>query len=107
MSEYIWVYVTHESLEQAKLLSRELVQEKLVACANILPAMTAIYGWKGNVEEAQEVAIIFKTQKNLFSLLRDKILQKHPYECPCIVALPIEFGNEKYLEWIKSQTVPD
>lgn len=102
----IFVYVTAGSDEEAEKLGRGAVQDRLAACVNILPGMRSIYRWQGAIETAMETVLIFKTQRNLLDRLTRFIRERHSYECPCVVALPIEGGNPAYLDWIKEQTAP-
>jgi periplasmic divalent cation tolerance protein len=87
---------------QAALLSRTVVEERLAACANIIPAIRSIYTWKGTVEDEEESMVFFKTTDDGISRLRDRILSLHPYEVPEIISFEIKDGegNPKYLEWI-------
>lgn len=101
---FIFVYVTAPSVQIATDISKTLIQEHLVACANILPPMKSFYQWKGNLQEEEETAMIFKTQASCYSQLELKIREIHPYECPCIVAIPIIAGDVQFLNWVKEQT---
>lgn len=98
----LFVYMTAPDMAVAKNISMALVEKKLVACVNILPQMQSIYWWQGKIEQAQEVVVIAKTTKQCFEKLQEFVLSMHTYECPCIVALPIENGNKDFLAWIKN-----
>lgn len=74
-----------------------------MACANIFPAHQSLYWWEGAVQSASETAVIYKTRAENFEAVKDKILSLHPYECPCIIALPIEKGHAGFLEWIEKE----
>jgi len=100
----IFVYVTIGTLEEAEALSKQLVEDKLVACANIYPDMRAIYAWDGKVMCDKEVSMIFKTRTELWEKLRARIVELHPYQCPAILALPIQEGHQPYLQWIHDTT---
>ena len=102
----IFVYVTAASAEEAEKLGRGAVQGKLAACANILPGMRSIYRLQGVIETAAETVLIFKTQRRLLEPLTRFIRERHSYDCPCVVALPIEGGNPAYLDWLAEQTAP-
>ena len=101
---FISVYVTAPSIQVATDISKTLIHEQLVACANILPPMKSFYQWKGNLQEEEELAIIFKTRTSCYSQLELKIREIHPYECPCIIALPVIAGDFQFLKWVKEQT---
>jgi len=100
------VYVTAASAEEAERLGRGAVQSRLAACANILPGMRSIYRWEGAIESAAETVLIFKTRRSLVDALTRFVRERHSYDCPCVVALPIEGGNPAYLDWISEQTAP-
>ena len=103
MTDYIVVYVTAPA-EEALQMARTLVEERLVACVNIVPGLRSIYWWQGKVEDEPEVLCIMKTSKNLFESLRDRVRELHSYEVEEIIALPILAGNLPYLDWIKEST---
>jgi periplasmic divalent cation tolerance protein len=87
--DLVLVYVTYPDNACAREVSCTLLEEKRVACANILPAITSLYTWQGAQTESQEVAVIYKTRAAVFEDLSARITELHPYEVPCIVALDI------------------
>ncbi len=103
-TDCLWVYCTTESIEEAKRISKILVETRLAACVNLIPEMYSIYEWQGKIEESQEVVLIAKTTTDCFERLKQTIIEHHSYECPCIVALPMIEGNPDFLQWIRSQT---
>ena len=103
MTDYIVVYVTAPEDEAADL-AKTLVEERLVACVNIVPGLRSIYWWQGRVEDEPEVLCIMKTRSTLFEPLRDRVRELHSYEVEEIIALPILAGNLPYLDWIKENT---
>ena len=98
------IYVTASNFEEAKSIGQKLVEERLVACVNILPHMASIYRWQGKVEEAEEVVMIMKTTEQLVERTIVRVKQPHSYECPCVVAVPIVAGNPEFLTWICGET---
>jgi periplasmic divalent cation tolerance protein len=86
--------------EKAEEISQRLVDERLVACVNLLPAVTSIFRWKGAVERATETLCILKTTRALFERLRARVLELHPYELPELIALEISEGHPPYLAWL-------
>jgi len=103
MTDYIVIYVTAPQ-DEAVDLAKTLVEERLVACVNIVPGLRSIYWWKGKVEDEPEVLCIMKTRSNLFESLRDRVRELHSYEVEEIIALPIVAGNLPYLDWIRENT---
>lgn len=100
MTEYCTLYVTVSDKAEAIALSRTLVQEKLVACANISDAMLSIYEWEGKICEDYERAIFMKTRKDKAEKAILRIKELHSYDTPCIVQWDITGGNADYLKWV-------
>ncbi len=105
MTDFIVTYVTVSSMEEAKKISYSLVENKLAACANIVPSITSVYTWQEKICEDQECLLIIKTKKELFPALQEKVKSLHSYTVPEIIALPILEGSESYLDWIRNETV--
>ncbi len=101
--EVLVVLVTAPSAEKATELGRLLVSERVAACANVLPGIRSIYRWEGKVQDEPEALILLKTTRARFEALRDRVLALHPYQVPEVLALPVEAGSEKYLEWIGAE----
>ncbi|MBL4802406.1 MAG: divalent-cation tolerance protein CutA [Emcibacter sp.] len=85
---------------EAVALSRILLKEKLVACANISAAMTSLYEWDGKICEEAEVALLLKTRKDLSEKTTARIQKLHSYDTPCIVQWDITGGSADYLKWL-------
>ncbi len=100
------VYVTAENEAQAVELGRTVVVERLAACANILPGMRSIYRWQDALEEASEAVLLLKTADTRAAALVERLLELHPYDCPCVVTVPLSGGNPDFLRWIRSETEP-
>lgn len=95
------IYITAQNKNAALALARVLVEEKQVACANIISGVTSIFEWEGKLEEAEEVIIIAKTTENkVFDVIK-RVKELHEYDCPCVVSLAIEGGNPEFLAWIE------
>jgi len=90
----------------AEQLGRTLVEERLVACVNVLPAMQSIYRWQGAVEQASERQLIMKTAGDRLEALKARLAALHPYEVPELLVLPIADGGASYLEWLREATRP-
>lgn len=106
MSEFVEIHWTSGSLDEARKISRYLVQARHVACAQIVPWIESVYMWNNNLETAQESKIVFKTRREKFNVIKDIILKNCSYEVPEITMIEIQEGNKAYLDWIKEST-PD
>jgi periplasmic divalent cation tolerance protein len=104
MSEYLSVYITAPSFDVAQTIGQTLVEERLAACVKIIPKMHSIYRWAGSIETAVETILIAKSRTALFEEVERGVQELHPYECPCIVAWPIEAGHRPYLDWVAGET---
>ncbi|TRX53145.1 divalent-cation tolerance protein CutA [Thalassomonas sp. M1454] len=92
--------------EVAQNIAKKLVTKRLAACVNIMPNITSVYEWQGELQQDSEVMLIIKTKSSLFTELKQHIEQLHPYDVAEIIALDIQQGNELYLNWI-TNTVKD
>ena len=99
----IVLYVTFPNLSSARRLGKRVVEEKLASCVNILGKVESIYRWKQTLHQEKECAVLLKAPKHRASQLTQRIAELHPYDCPCIVQLPIESGYEPYLTWLAGQ----
>jgi periplasmic divalent cation tolerance protein len=96
----ILAFSTFPDLDTARTISNELVEAKLAACANILPAVESIYSWKGKIETANETLVFFKTSEDRQAAFQEKLRALHPYEVPEIVFTKIDGGAPDYLQWV-------
>jgi periplasmic divalent cation tolerance protein len=101
-----WIYVTAPNREEARRLGRAVVEERLAACVNILGPIESMYWWEETLETADEVAFIAKTAPDRAEGLIRRLVELHPYQCPCVVSLPIGEGYPPFLEWIRRETRP-
>ncbi|MEX2452179.1 MAG: divalent-cation tolerance protein CutA [Rhodospirillales bacterium] len=101
---YRLIYVTCETRDEALKIGRAAVRDRLAACANVLGESTSIFRWEGAVQEASETVLVLKTRADLVAELTDTIKTLHGYTCPCVVALPIDGGNDAFLDWIGAET---
>lgn len=99
-----FVYVTAANRDEALTIGRTVVEARLAACANVLDNMTSLYWWDDQVQEAGESVLVARTTGPLVESLIDRIKQLHSYDCPCVVAWPIEKANAAYLDWLGDET---
>ena len=91
----------------ARGLSESLVQEKLAACVSIVNPISSTFTWQGRIDSEQESLLLIKTTETAYSALEQAIKQRHPYEVPEIIAIPIQRGSAEYTNWIRENTCTD
>ena len=104
MTAIVTVYATFPSDEEARRIARTLVEERLAACANILGPCHSVYRWQGKIEEAGEVAALFKTRGELADELIERLAELHSYDVPAAMVWPIELALPSYLDWVATET---
>ena len=104
MTDALLVFTTLPSADKAAEIAKVLVEEKLVACANLLPAVRSIYRWQGKLHDENEVLVLLKTRAENLERLKLRLLEVHPYELPEMLAVPIESGYQPYLDWLAGET---
>ncbi len=107
MTEALVVFTTFATEEDAARVVRTLVDERLIACGNILPGVRSIYRWKDAVEDAREVVAILKTRKQDWTALISRLHELHPYETPECIAVRVAAGAPKYMAWLDESLAPE
>ena len=103
MTDAIVILCTVPSVEVGETLGRSLVEARLAACVNVLPGLTSIYRWEGQVQIDREAQLIIKTRASLLDRASAHIAASHPYQTPEVIALPITGGSERYLAWLAGE----
>lgn len=104
-SNFIEIHWTSGTLDEARRVCRYLVQERWVACAQIIPWIESLYLWNNGLETSQESKIVMKTLLENYDKIREIIEKNSKYEVPEITWVKIEGGNEAYLDWLKETTI--
>lgn len=99
--DFIEIHWTSETLDEARRVSRYLVQERLVACAQIVPWIESVYMWNNQLETTQESKIVLKTRLKNYQRIREVIEQNSKYQVPEITWFKIDGGNQSYMEWLR------
>jgi len=98
--ENVVIFITTGTDEEAHRIANMLLNQKKVACVNILPKVRSLFWWQGKLDSAQESLLIVKTRASLLSEIVSMVREVHSYDVPEVIALPIIGGNPDYLEWI-------
>jgi periplasmic divalent cation tolerance protein len=98
------VWITVPSRDVGLKIAKELVENRLAACVNILPGILSVYQWQGKIEQGDELLLLAKTRSSLFDKLSVAVKHIHPYDVPEVIAMPIVAGSNEYLAWINDET---
>jgi len=102
----IVVLVTVGSEAEAANIARVLVEQRLVACVNILPGVRSIFQWEGKVTEESECLLVAKTVSRVFEQVAKAVKSLHSYSVPEVIALQIQHGLPEYLSWVRDVIKP-
>jgi len=94
------VLTTESTLDEANKLARTLVEERLVACATLLPVVQSIYHWNDQIQSAPETMVLLKTSKEMLPALEARLLALHSFKVPEFLVVPVDQGNHAYLNWL-------
>jgi periplasmic divalent cation tolerance protein len=103
-TEFVLVLTSAASEEEAKHLARALVEAGLAACVNVVPGVTSIYRWKGQVTVGAEYLLVVKTRRALFSKVVELVRRLHSYELPELIVVQVRDGEAGYLAWLADGT---
>lgn len=104
---YIVVFVTCPDEDDARFISKLILERRLAACVNVIPGVTSLFWWgkkKSRIHESREVMLMAKTRKPLLRELTRLIKERHQYETPEVIAIPIIGGSKEYTKWINEET---
>jgi len=103
---YLIVFMTASNREEAVKIVRVLLEERLIACGNIVDSVSSFFWWKGEIEEEKETLVIMKSSEKLFKKLSERVRELHSYDVPEILALPVVDGSQAYLDWMNAALEP-
>jgi len=104
MTEFLVVLITASSPQEGEAIAQALVEKELAACVNVVPGVTSLYRWQGELQKEGEVLLVVKTRRALFDRLAARVRELHSYQVPEIIALPVAVGDEDYLSWLDEAT---
>ena len=103
MKDFVTIFTTTDSKEDAKRIAKHLVEKRLAGCVQINGPIQSTFRWEDSIEYEEEWVCSIKSRKNLIAKVEMAIKEIHPYDVPEIVALPIVAGSDDYLAWLKDQ----
>jgi len=106
VTQFVEITITYPSREQALAAGRELVEQRLAACAHISP-VTSIYRWQGAVHEEPEYTLAVKTSIHLVEKIKHLVVAGHPYDLPQFVANPLSDMSREYRQWLQQSLTAD
>lgn len=107
MTEALIAFTSFANEQDAARVARVLVEERLVACANLLPGARSLYRWEGRVQDEREVVVLLKTRKQDWTALLSRLHELHPYDTPELIAVRVAAGAPKYMAWLEAQLDPE
>ena len=102
--KYSLIYTTGDSQENLEAIAKQLLEESLIACANMFPGMTSMYKWKGQIQSASEIAMLLKAKSQDFPTIEKLITNLHSYDCPVILEISIANLNSDYQAYLKGDS---
>ena len=107
MTDMLLVFTTFASEGDALRVVRALLEERLIACGNLLPGTRSVYRWKGDVTDAAEVMVLLKTRKQDWAALQSRLHELHPYETPECFAVRMAAVAPRYGMWLEENLAPE
>ena len=101
---YVEIHWTTGSIDEARKVARYLCQERLIACAQVIPWVESIYMWDNKLQTTQESKVVMKTRRDKFEAIKEVIQKNTTYEVPEIILIQIDDGNKAYFDWIEENT---
>jgi periplasmic divalent cation tolerance protein len=99
------VIITADNEDWLITFTRSLVEDRLVACGQHIAPIRSVYRWDGTIHDDQETRVALHTRASLVPAVIDRTRQAHPYDVPCILAIPVEAGNPDYVQWVIDETI--
>jgi periplasmic divalent cation tolerance protein len=106
VTDALMVYTTFANETDAERVVRALVEERLIACGNLVPGVRSLYRWEGRVADAREVMVLMKTRKQDWPALMSRLHELHPYDTPECVAVRLASGAPRYMAWLEDALGP-
>ncbi|WP_210479392.1 divalent-cation tolerance protein CutA [Naasia sp. SYSU D00948] len=98
------VVVTGPDLDWLAALTRSLIEDRLAACGQHIASIRSVYRWQGRIEDETEARVALHTRLSLVPAILERVLREHPYEVPCVLAIPVLSANPAYTQWVLAET---
>ena len=95
--------MTAPDIDVAESVVRRLLEERLIACGNLLPGAVSLYRWEGDIQRDEEAVVVLKTLRRLVPRLLERAGRLHPYDVPELLVQPVLAGGAEYLEWVENE----
>lgn len=103
-TEICEVVITAETAEWLTEFTRELVQDRLAACGQHITSIRSIFRWDNTIQDEPEARVALHTRTELVPAIVARANERHPYDVPCVIALPVDVGNPAYVNWVIEET---
>jgi periplasmic divalent cation tolerance protein len=101
----VLIYATFPTAEAAESVGRELIEQRLAACVNVIAGMTSLYRWEGRIARDSEAVMIIKTRQGAADAVIAAVKERHSYTNPALLVVPVEGGSPDYIAWLLNETV--
>jgi periplasmic divalent cation tolerance protein len=98
------VIITADNAEWLINFTRHLIEDRLAACGQHLGGIQSIYRWDGDIQQDTETRVALHTRESLVPAILERVKEQHPYQVPCVLALPVQHGNPDYIGWVLAET---
>src|SRR4030067_3800871 len=102
--EFMVLLITASSMEEGEKIAGSLVENRMVACVNVVPSVKSFFFWEGKPAQESEILLIAKSRRSLLDKIVEHVKKIHSYKVPEIIALPVIGGSEEYLKWVEAST---
>jgi periplasmic divalent cation tolerance protein len=102
-TDVVTVLMTAPDIDVAESVVRRLLDERLIACGNLLPGAVSLYRWEGDIQRDEEAVVVLKTLRRLVPRLLERAGALHPYDVPELLVQPVSAGGAEYLEWVENE----
>jgi periplasmic divalent cation tolerance protein len=106
MTDVCEVVITAPDPDWLAAFTRRLIEDRLCAGGHHIESIRSVYRWDGKIHDRREARVALHTRTELVAQIVDRTNAEHPYEVPCVLALPVTTGNQAYIDWVLEQTSP-